>query len=53
MGAHSYGKLADGRVIAWRQQQRKGYTVAATTFRTLKVLKQMPGGVGREEEDDE
>jgi predicted phage-related endonuclease len=53
MGAHSYGKLADGRVIAWRQQHRKGYTVAATTFRALKVLKAMPAGVGADEGDDD
>ena len=36
---HTYGQLADGRWLQWKAQTRRAYSVAATTFRTLKVLK--------------
>jgi predicted phage-related endonuclease len=42
MQGHTYGQLADGRVISWKQQHRKAYTVAPSDYRVLKVLKQMP-----------
>jgi len=42
LGDHSYGLLADGRRISWRVQHRRGYTVAATDPRVLKILKARP-----------
>lgn len=39
---HTYGQLADGRIISWKQQHRKAYIVAPSDYRVLKVLKQMP-----------
>jgi predicted phage-related endonuclease len=46
---HTYGQLADGRVVSWKQQHRKAYPVAASDYRVLKVLKQMP----TQRDDDE
>lgn len=51
MAGHTYGRLADGRVISWKQQHRKAYTVAPSDYRVLKVLKQMPSQ--RDDDDDE
>jgi hypothetical protein len=40
LGAATYGRLADGRRLSWKQQQRKGYVVEASTFRVFRVLKE-------------
>lgn len=39
LGQHSYGLLADGRVVSWRLQHRKGFEVAPTSYRVLKIAK--------------
>lgn len=38
LGEHTYGRLADGRRIAWRQQHRSGYVVEPKDFRVFKVM---------------
>ena len=48
---HTYAQLADGRVVAWKHQHRKAYTVAASDYRVLKVLKQMPAQHDDDEEE--
>ena len=45
---NTFGLLADGRCLSWKTHNRKGYTVAPTTYRQLRVLKSAP-----QEEDDE
>jgi predicted phage-related endonuclease len=37
LGSHTYGRLADGRVVSWKLQDRKGYEVKAISFRVLRV----------------
>jgi predicted phage-related endonuclease len=49
MQGHTYGQLADGRVIQWKAQHRKAYTVAPSDYRVLKVLAKMP----KRNDDDE
>jgi predicted phage-related endonuclease len=39
LGAATYGRLADGRRISFRTHHRKAYTVAASDYRVLRVLK--------------
>lgn len=39
LGTHTYGRLADGRLVSWKLQQRKAYTVSETSFRVLRVVK--------------
>jgi predicted phage-related endonuclease len=39
LGEHSTARLADGRRISHRLQQRAGYVVADTEFRVLRLLK--------------
>lgn len=39
LGEHSFGRLADGRLLSWKQQHRKAYAVEAATFRVFRVLK--------------
>ena len=39
LGAHSYARLSDGRVISWKSQERKAYSVDATSYRVLRVSK--------------
>jgi predicted phage-related endonuclease len=39
LGEHTYGRLADGRRLSWKQQSRKAYAVEAATYRVLRVLK--------------
>jgi putative phage-type endonuclease len=39
LGEHTYGRLADGRRLSWKQQTRKAHSVAASTYRVLRVLK--------------
>jgi predicted phage-related endonuclease len=48
LNQHSYGTLADGRVISWKLQHRSGYAVQPSDYRVLKILKAHP-----EAEDDE
>ena len=38
LGEHSFGRLADGRRISWRLQNRKGYTVEPASFRVFRIL---------------
>jgi predicted phage-related endonuclease len=53
LGENSYGKLADGRVVCWKSYQRRGYTVAPSNPRVLKILQQMPrNAVGENADDD-
>jgi predicted phage-related endonuclease len=40
LGEHTYGRLADGRRLSWKQQSRKAYSVEASTYRVLRVLKE-------------
>jgi predicted phage-related endonuclease len=40
LGAHTYGRLADGRRLSWKQQSRKAYAVEASTYRVLRILKE-------------
>lgn len=42
LGEHTYGRLADGRCIAWKTQHRKAYAVEAADFRVLRILKTSP-----------
>jgi hypothetical protein len=39
LGAHTFGQLADGRIISWKLQQRAGFTVDPTEYRVLRVGK--------------
>lgn len=39
LGEHSFGRLGDGRLISWKLQQRKAFSVEATEFRVLRVGK--------------
>ena len=39
LGAHTYGKLSEGRRLSWKLQHRKAHTVAASDFRVLRVVK--------------
>jgi predicted phage-related endonuclease len=38
LGEHTTGRLADGRRISWRTQNRKGYTVEPSSFRVFRIL---------------
>jgi predicted phage-related endonuclease len=37
---YTYGRLADGRRLSWKQQHRKAFAVDATTYRVLRILKE-------------
>lgn len=39
LGQHTYGRLVDGRMVSWKLQQRKGYEVAPTSYRVLRIAK--------------
>jgi predicted phage-related endonuclease len=52
MQDHSYGRLLDGRVVSWKQQHRRGYTVAAADYRVLKILSKMPQQLAGEDEEE-
>lgn len=39
LGNSTYGRLADGRLISWKLQQRAAYSVEATEYRVLRVNK--------------
>jgi predicted phage-related endonuclease len=39
LGDHTYGRLGDGRVVCWQTTKRRAYTVKATEYRVLKVIK--------------
>lgn len=39
---NTFGKLADGRWLSWKQQQRKAYAVEASSYRVLRILKDTP-----------
>ena len=41
IGAATFGALPDGRLISYKHQDRDGYTVEPTTFRTLKEEKKV------------
>ena len=53
LGENTYGQLADGRVLCWKNQPRRGYTVAPSNPRVLRILKQMPASVGHDDEEEE
>lgn len=38
LGEHTFGRLADGRRLSWKQQHRKAHTVEAADFRVLRLL---------------
>ena len=39
LGEHTFGRLADGRLLSWKLQNRKGFTVEPSSFRVFRVLK--------------
>jgi predicted phage-related endonuclease len=39
---HSYGLLPDGRCLSFKQHHRKAYTVEATDYRIMNILKNLP-----------
>ena len=49
LGDHTYGILADGRAVSWKAHHRKAYSVNATDYRVLRVLKHAPH---KESDDD-
>jgi len=51
LGDATFGVLADGRCLSWRTQHRKAFSVAATDFRVLRVLKSVPNT--KQENEDE
>jgi predicted phage-related endonuclease len=40
LGEHTFGRLADGRRLSWKQQQRKGYVVEPSSYRVFRILKE-------------
>jgi len=44
LGTHTFGKLADGRRISWKQQHRNGYVVGPSDFRVFRILPNKKGG---------
>lgn len=42
LGPNTFGLLQDGRCLSWRTHNRKGYTVAPSTYRQFRILKQAP-----------
>lgn len=48
IGDHTFGVTPEGRIISWKSTDRKGYTVAATTFRQMRSVKALPKGVSIE-----
>jgi hypothetical protein len=38
LGAATFGRLADGRLLSWKLQNRKGHVVEPSSFRVLRVL---------------
>jgi predicted phage-related endonuclease len=40
LGEHTFGRLADGRRLSWKQQNRKGFVVEPSSFRVFRVHKQ-------------
>lgn len=45
IGDHTFGVSPQGRVVAWKAQTRKEYTVAESTFRVLREAKALPKGL--------
>jgi predicted phage-related endonuclease len=39
LGAATYGRLADGRIVSWKLQQRSEFIAKATSFRVLRITK--------------
>jgi predicted phage-related endonuclease len=39
LGENTFGRLADGRLMSWKRQERSGFTVEPTAFRVLRILK--------------
>jgi predicted phage-related endonuclease len=39
LGANTFGRLGDGRLVSWKRQERSGFTVEPTAFRVLRILK--------------
>lgn len=37
LGDNTYGQLPSGRVVSWKTQDRKGFTVEPTSYRVLRV----------------
>lgn len=40
IGGNTYGQTPSGQWVSWKSQSRKEYTVAATTYRTLRECKE-------------
>jgi predicted phage-related endonuclease len=40
LGEATFGRLADGRRLSWKQQQRKGYVVEPSSYRVFRILKE-------------
>jgi hypothetical protein len=45
LGAHTYGVVADGRCIQWKNEPRRERFVGATNPRVLRILKSAPADV--------
>jgi len=43
LGAHTYGKLADGRRISWKRQHRNGYVVGPSDYRVFRIMPKKKG----------
>ena len=52
LGEHTYAQLADGRVLQWKNEPRKGYAVAATNPRVLRLIKHMPKADSEDDAED-
>lgn len=38
LGTHTFGRMADGRLLSWKLQHRNGFTVAPADFRVFRIL---------------
>lgn len=45
IGSCEYGVTTDGRTVSWKEVHRREYTVAASSSRTLRIVKSLPRNV--------
>lgn len=45
IGDHTFGVSPEGRIVSWKSQTRKEYTVAESTFRVMREPKGLPKGL--------
>jgi hypothetical protein len=53
VGEHTYGTLADGRCLQWRNEPRRAYSVGPTNPRVLRLLKSAPQSAPTDNDEDE